>query len=281
MLQKLATERNIIYDRAIDAEGHGKKESDGLSGGDKNTLSKEFRGNVEYQPEQLVEHKKSFFMCDMVDGNRVDFAHLCKDVLAHPDRGKKVAPNNPRPSKAASEKSIAKRVYEVREEDAAEFEGLKMKACGFEKKGKGNGMKSMYHFRFDKELNHLFAFCRYACTCPGCCRQLDSEHPDKYKTPRDECYLWPIMEKRDDNGEGTGEGYNDWQFGHFEPREDCDMNQFHASKADTLRNIGKTYAREIVESDFGAYSVFRIIRVTHIILWNGRGNHTELQRMIR
>ena len=59
------------------------------------------------------------------------------------------------------------------------------------------------------------------------------------------------MEKRDENGEGTGKGHNDWQFGSFEPRDDCDKNQFHASKADTLQNIGETYAREIVEHDFG------------------------------
>ena len=40
MLQKLATELNLIYDRGIDAPGHGKKKIDGLTGIDKGFLDR-------------------------------------------------------------------------------------------------------------------------------------------------------------------------------------------------------------------------------------------------
>ena len=42
MLHKLVEEQTIRYDRGIDAEGHGENDSDGLSGGDKNELSRQF-----------------------------------------------------------------------------------------------------------------------------------------------------------------------------------------------------------------------------------------------
>jgi hypothetical protein len=64
-----------------------------------------------------------------------------------------------------------------------------------------------------------------------------------------------MMERFDDNGNKTGEGYNDWRMGHFEARKDCVMDQFHASKADTMREIGKTYAREVFEGNFAAYCI--------------------------
>ena len=93
MLHKLAEDGNIICNRDIDAEGHGKKDSDGLSGGDKNELSRQFRGNIDYQPELIKELKQSYFMCDMVDGNKIDFAEVCIEVLVNPEHGLRVAPN--------------------------------------------------------------------------------------------------------------------------------------------------------------------------------------------
>ena len=48
MLHKLEDGENIFYDQGIDTEGHGKKDSDGLSGGDKNELLRQLCGNVLY-----------------------------------------------------------------------------------------------------------------------------------------------------------------------------------------------------------------------------------------
>ena len=87
MLHKLANEEDIIYDRGIDAGGHGKKDIDGYNGGDKGIISSELRGNVIYQEEARVENKRSYLLCDIVDGKRVDVADLCKEILNNPERG--------------------------------------------------------------------------------------------------------------------------------------------------------------------------------------------------
>jgi len=63
------------------------------------------------------------------------------------------------------------------------------------------------------------------------------------------------MEMMDEDGKPTGKGYNDWKMGWFEPRSDCKIDQYHACKADTLREIGKTYSEEIVEGNIGAYCI--------------------------
>ena len=48
MLWKLARERDIVFDRAIDASGHGKKIIDGLGGELKHFLAKNLRGKLCY-----------------------------------------------------------------------------------------------------------------------------------------------------------------------------------------------------------------------------------------
>ena len=47
MLWKFSRGRDIIYDRAIDSPGHGKKQIDGYSGDDKKHLENEYTFNVE------------------------------------------------------------------------------------------------------------------------------------------------------------------------------------------------------------------------------------------
>ena len=49
MLHKAAIETNVIFDRAIDASGHGKKEIDGLNGTNDHYTRRELRGNSEYK----------------------------------------------------------------------------------------------------------------------------------------------------------------------------------------------------------------------------------------
>jgi hypothetical protein len=70
MMHKLANELNIIYDRAIDCEGHGKKLIDGFTGADKTFLKKEFCNNSDYQPEAVDENKKSVLLYQMENGRR-------------------------------------------------------------------------------------------------------------------------------------------------------------------------------------------------------------------
>ena len=94
MLHKLVEENNIIYDRAIDAEGHGKKTSDGKGGDDEDELSKQFQNNVEYQLEAFKDHKHFLFLYNIDNGNMIDFAAICTHVLEYPTRGQMVPPNH-------------------------------------------------------------------------------------------------------------------------------------------------------------------------------------------
>ena len=48
---------------------------------------------------------------------------------------------------------------------------------------------------------------------------------------------------------------NDYGFGYFKPRKDCNEEQLHSANADTLREIGKRYEKEIVDGAFCAYDV--------------------------
>ncbi len=62
MMHKLANELNIIYDNAIDCEGHEKKFIDGFTGTNKTFLKKEFCNNSDYHPEAMNENKKSILL---------------------------------------------------------------------------------------------------------------------------------------------------------------------------------------------------------------------------
>ena len=63
MLHKLCAELDVVVDRAIDAEEHGKKFIDGYSGTDKTFAEGEFRSNVEYQPDDVDPLRQSVLFC--------------------------------------------------------------------------------------------------------------------------------------------------------------------------------------------------------------------------
>ena len=64
-----------------------------------------------------------------------------------------------------------------------------------------------------------------------------------------------MMQIFDDNGQATGDGCNDWKFGWFEPRADCEMDQYNASKSDTLGEIRKLIRVKFFAGNFGAYCI--------------------------
>ena len=86
MLQKLSNEMNIVYDRGIDAEGHGKKLIDGLSGVDKNYIIKEFRGNVSHQSGAAKEGKMDLTLYQVNErGKRKDLDEFSQKILSRED----------------------------------------------------------------------------------------------------------------------------------------------------------------------------------------------------
>ena len=156
MLHKAAIETNVIFDRAIDASGHGKKEIDGLNGTDDHYTRRELRGNSEYQPENVKEGKRTVLCFQMEKGKYHDMAEMVRDILSHPSRKdgvQKVPSVKPRSESSSEEhgKRIQSRHYIVRPRGSIGMEGLKMKAVGFPT-GSGNGIKFHYNFRFEKVL---------------------------------------------------------------------------------------------------------------------------------
>ena len=253
LLHKLATELNIIYDRSIDVEGHGKRLIDGWNGNSRACCSKAFRGDVEYQPEALVPGKKSVLLYKMSEGERVDLADICCKILSAADRRsgvERVAPVKPRKEKEHYDMALDSRHYMVRKVGTAKWDKLSKQAMGFPS-GKGNGIKAHYNFRFEKALGDKYVFRRIACSCDGCYEQLQEPTIERYTRASNSCYWWPIMEKKD----GSGKGWNDWGLGWFENKKDATMEDTHAANADTLRQLGETISKEIEVGNIGAYSV--------------------------
>ena len=254
MLHKLAAETGYIYDRGIDAEGHGKKLIDGLSGVDKNYIIKEFRGNISHQSGVAKEGKRDLVLYQVNQkGERKDLAEFAQKILSRPERANgvvRVPYVNPKKEKVKKDTDLASRHYMVRKKDQVRFRNIFMEAVGFPE-GAGNGLKSHYHFIFDPELGEKFAFSKITCNCEGCEEQMKRPIATRYTGPRDKCYLWEIFDKKD----GSGSGFNDWGLGHFKERKDCNEEELHLANADTLREIGRRYEKEIVDGAFCAYDV--------------------------
>lgn len=130
-----------------------------------------------------------------------------------------------------------------------------MTVVGFEP-GRRNGMKFHYAFRFDPELpENEFVFSRFPCGCDGCWKHNRLPIEKRYKEPRKDCILWPMMEIKDKTGKGTGKGHNDWRVGRFEMDQQSDERQYHAIMADTLQEMTARQVKQIVRGNFGAYFV--------------------------
>jgi len=78
------------------------------------------------------------------------------------------------------------------------------------------------------------------------------------------------MEIFDENGKSTGRGYNDWRYGTFDRRNDCDSAQFNAALHDMNIKTGERYAREIVGGGvYGAYMVNDPATPFYVVEWVG------------
>jgi hypothetical protein len=220
-LWKFAKERDKVYDHGIDCAGHGKKKIDGYGDYLKKYLRGQLRANVEYQPDNVDKDKSTIVYIDIdAVGNVIDFADTAAISWNSRKLNGVVPANKPRKEAVHSEHKLAHAEALVRKEGQAKFEGLKMKAKlenrGLGKTSKNNGTSAMHHFRFEKGLKQRFVCCHIPCFCPWCVAQLNkSTVEERYAGPRDGCKLWPIMEIKDENGEGIGKGSNDWTFGSF------------------------------------------------------------------
>ena len=79
-----------------------------------------------------------------------------------------------------------------------------------------------------------------------------------------------MMEIKDEAGNPTRKGYNDWVFERFVQRKDSSHKQYHASLRDLSMKTGRRYANEIVEGCFGAYMVDEESSPFYIVQWSGQ-----------
>ena len=266
---KLSMERREIYHKNIDMAGHRKSWIDSKNGQNKGKLTKKLSGNVSSQPEAYVEGKNTIIYVDMdQNGKRVDFADVAAKYLNNDELSGKVSANHPRiRADNESSKKIIRSEALVRKAGVAKFDGIKMVAelepHKLGRNSKNNGIGEMKHFIFDPELERLvdrhyidFICCHIVCYCKWCVEQFKkSTAEERYGNPRTGCVLWPMMEIRDEDGNSTGKGYNDWVFGKFVERKDSSHKQYHASLRDMNMKTGRRYASEILDGSFGAYMV--------------------------
>ena len=273
LLWKFAKENDTVYDRAIDCAGHGKKKIDGYGGWLKNYLRSQLMTNVEYQPENVNMGKNTIVYIDMDEvGNVIDFAEIAANSWNNKHLVGKVPANKPRKDVMYSEQKLSQTEALVRKSGQAKFEGLKMKVKletrQLGKDSKNNGIAAMHHFRFEKVLVKCFACCHIPCFCSWCVTQLNKlTWEERYNVPRDGCKLWPIMEILDENGNGTGKGYNDWRFGTFVEDKKGVTAQYHAALRDMNIKIGERYFNEIEAENYGAYMVEDPQEPVYVVRW--------------
>jgi len=85
----------------------------------------------------------------MVDGKRVDFAEVCKEIITNPERGKSVSANKSVSSRAKSDMVLSKRIYEVLKEGEVKWDGFKMRALG---------LTQARRIAISNQCNFLFVF---------------------------------------------------------------------------------------------------------------------------
>ena len=275
MIWKLAKERDIIFDRALDASGHGKKLIDGFGGMLKNFLKKELRGNVTNQHENIVDAKNTIVYVDLDEsGNKIDFKDVAAKAWNDRKLNGKVPANKPRQREEHSDTKVASSLALVRDNGAVKFDGLKMEVKlnghGLSKDSKNNGIRSMYHVRFEKALKDFFVCRHIPCFCTWCVAQLEKRTPEeRYNEPGTGCVLWPIMEIFDEHNKSTGKGYNDWRYGSFVQRKDSNNVQFHAALRDMNIKTGERYSKDVVEGNIGAYMVSDLQTPVYLVEWKG------------
>ena len=77
------------------------------------------------------------------------------------------------------------------------------------------------------------------------------------------------MEILDEDGKGTGKGYNDWRRATFVEDKDGDTAQFHMAMRDMNVKIGERYSMEVEEGSYGAYMISDPKEPLYIVRWEG------------
>lgn len=247
-LSKLAFELGVIYDRAVQAPGHGKCLIDALNGIDKAFLDRTIDTKTAIESTEENDDyeapKMEIYQVDE-EGNRVSAAMWVHKELSSSDRVCGDHSESSKSKKKASQ-SIMKRTYLHRKVGVANLEYLKKIAVGFEK---GDGMKNHYNFVADPLLGIGKIACRrIPCSCSGCREQRKKPTVEERYGPSLDCVLRPIMFD-------SSKDYNSWKIIDLVDDKTSDREQHKLGMMVSMADYGETVASGVVEGSFGAYIV--------------------------
>jgi len=241
-LCKLAKEFNIVYDRFVQAPGHGKCTVDATNGMDK-TLLDLFFSCLVADPEELESGMKRVLTHTRgEDGEEISLAEVCYNILNDPDR----TMGSKSHEKRSKDRKIHEKRYFLLLERDVDGVGVKFVLKGFED-GKHNGIGCHYNLRADPQLFDIgrmrIAIRRFPCFCEGCVAKLNEPIETRYAGHSDTCDYWPIFL-----------GENDWKIIDIVRSDNgFDEGDVESSKANALQTIGWRNKQSIEIGNYGAY----------------------------
>ena len=247
LLSLLAFTHQIVIDRAIGAPGHGKDIVDGLNATDKQFLSYKM---CKIGLPEVNETDSRMSAASMVEGTSFSLAEECARLCSDASRVTGVKSEG-KYAKRENAATMKKRTYHVQDPNDVSYSGIKMKLEGF-KKGKRNGISSMYNIRADPNLGiGRLAIRRIPCGCQACKAQLeipwdyqkiDPTKQDRYASSV-HCALWPVFE-----------GLNDWSVVTAVPTDQNDIDDLDEAYDIVLDSIAERNMSEIQQGSIGAFS---------------------------
>jgi len=243
LLTLIAVEYRIIFDRHVQASGHGKGVVDSQNGVDKTFLDAIFNCLVGH-PEEDVDGVMNVTLTKLEDGERVSLAEVALKLLSSPSRREGVLSYNRK-----DDRVIRERRYFLREIGEADLEDMDLVAAGW-KSQKRSGIRCHYNFIADWELGvGRIAARRVPCSCIGCIAKSQLPIKERYSGPCIDCDLWPIFRLNDN------EGLNDFKIIEFQAKKDHDEEATRKAKGDTLRGRGYVEAEGVVDGGYGVETV--------------------------
>ena len=270
----LAKEFNIVYDRIVQAAGHGKCVVDSQNGLDKTLLDLFFNCLVAH-PEELEKDMKRVLThtrdcSDGESGVLASLAKTCYDILNDPDRTQGTKSHADR----AKHRKINERRYFLRLIGLADKAGVKFVCKGFEK-GEGEGLGSHYNLRADPELLNdgqiRLAARRFLCYCHGCLEKLKEPIATRYTGASNTCIYYDIFK-----------GANDWKIIDIvENPKGFNADDAQESKANVLQTIGWRMKEDVKVGGYGAYPCDDERYDYYVVKWLELPHQAEKDKIIK
>ena len=276
LLSLLCVEFQIVYDRAIQAPGHGKGIVDALNGSLKRFLNNKFLTEIR-NPED-PEYASSAKSHKFANGRRTTLAAaaypvICNHFMSPEDNNGRIGVN--KAIVKAKERKVYENVCLLRPEGQAKGLNIKMSAIGFKQNSektneepdpssdttsiKVDKMGVHYSLRLDKELGTAKGASRIVtCNCPPCEAHLELPIEKRYVGYAKDCILRPVMEE-----------WNNWKVLTFAAKKDNSLEEVDMMKKTVIAGIEESNAAKVEDGKLGAYAVNDRYENFYIVRWIG------------